>query len=99
MSTYNWSILTTPGRLDKWFPIAQCEHVNCMRIDKEGTQYILFHRGPRWYYMRITKDDTVLLRRAQMFEYCSWYTRIEENDYSPYTQYYEDRIMSESSQA
>ncbi|HPH03245.1 MAG TPA: hypothetical protein PK297_09845 [Spirochaetota bacterium] len=93
MSTYQWKIKTSPERLQRWFPIGRCEHVNCVKWDRDGAQHILFHRGPRWYYLHASKDDVMLLRRAQVYEYCSWYTRIEENDYDPTVQYYEEKQL------
>jgi len=95
MSTHTWKILTNVDRLQKRFPIKECDHVNCVRIDIEGTQTILFHRGPRWYYMTVDRNNNVMLRRAQVYEYCSWYTRIQEGNLSPFEQYYQEQDLPE----
>ncbi|HPH04032.1 MAG TPA: hypothetical protein PK297_13860 [Spirochaetota bacterium] len=93
MSTHTWKIVTTEERLDRWFPLHSCEHVNFCKIDDDQGVHFIFHRGARWYYLNTLPSGKLILRRAWLHEYCSWYTSIEENRYDPAEKYFANSIL------
>ncbi len=92
MSTHSWKILTTADRIERRFPITKCEHVFLANIKDDDTACYLFHRKDRWYYME-AKEDKLTLRRANVWEYCAWQNRINENDYAPDEQYFSNTLF------
>jgi len=93
VSTLTWKIVTTNDRLERWFPLTSCEHVYCCKLDTETGQHFLFHRGARWYYLNAQPSGQLVLRRAWLHEYCSWYTRIDENQYDATQQYFTSTVL------